>query len=266
MAFFQRHLLQNAVHPGAHTEVLYLPDAESVQCPQPVDLGLLDRDLRIDGGNSQLQPLLLQGVPRVEFLFGSLRLLELDRRDESQFCEVLVCISLQTCVDELCFGRSERCLLLQQAALHLDSPIAVAGSRCIEIELRFERHLLEFGVVQLDDDGLRGDHGSRLDHDSLDVAVGSGRDPADPLGHERPCAANLADHWSTPDGVQVDGVAIDPGRGRLQARDRHRNQREHNDGQRDMEAPPDPLRAGDVRSGDVHESVVRTTTSLPARA
>ena len=127
-----------------------------MQGPQPVDLRLLDRELRVHGGNCQLQPLLLEGVPRFVLVLLRLRLPELNRGDETQRGELLVRFRLQTRTDELRFGRGQRGALLQQAAFHLDPPIAVAGSPRVEIELRLERRLLELRVVQLDDDGLPG--------------------------------------------------------------------------------------------------------------
>ena len=78
LPFLERHLLQNAGHPCPHMQVGHLLLPQLVQRPPPVHLGLLDRELRLDGAGGHLQPFLLERVARVELLLGRLRLLELE--------------------------------------------------------------------------------------------------------------------------------------------------------------------------------------------
>ena len=173
--------------------------------------------MRVYGGGCQLQPLLLDGVPRFILPLSCLRLLELNRRDEPQLGKLLVGFRLQARADELRFRRGERCALLQEVALHFHPAIAVARFRSVEVQPGFKRHLLQLGVAQLDDDGVGGDGGSRSNHDPFDVAVGGRRDPPDSLRHERAYPPHLPDQRSALDGVEIDGVAVDPWRRRLQA-------------------------------------------------
>ena len=71
-------------------------------------LGLLDRELRLDGAGGHLQPFLLDGVARIELLLGRLRLLELERRDEALGEELPVGVRLQAGRLELRLGGGER--------------------------------------------------------------------------------------------------------------------------------------------------------------
>ena len=259
LPFLERHLLQDAGHPCPHMQVGHLLLPQLVQRPQPVHLGLLDRELRLDGAGGHLQPFLLERVARVELLLGRLRLLELKRRDEALREELPVGVRLQAGGLQLRVGGRKRRPLVEQLALHLHLAVAVARLGRFEIQPRLERGLLQLGVAQLEDHGGGGDEGAGADDDPLDGAVGSGRDPADLLRDQRPGAAHLPDHRAALHRVQIDRVAIDARRRRLEARDACRDDDDHDGRNHGIQSLAKLLPACEIGSGDVHFSLPPVT-------
>ena len=232
---------------------LLLP--QLVQRPQPVHLGLFDRELRLDGVGGHLQPFLLERVARVELLLGRLRLLELKRRDEALREELPVGVRLQAGGLQLRFGGGKRRPLVEQLAFHFDLPVAVARLGRFEIQPRLERGLLQLGVAQLEDHPGGGDEGAGSDDDPLDGAVGGGRDPPDLLRDQRAGAAHLPDHRTALHRVQIDRVAVDARRGRLQARDAQRDDSHRQDRGHGIQSLAQLLLPCEIGSGDVHLSL-----------
>ena len=97
-----------------------------------------------------------------------------------------------------------------------------------------------------------GDEGAGADDDPLDGAVSGGRDPADLLGDQGAGAAHLPHHRATLHGVEVDGVAVDARRGRLQARDAQRDDGHHQDRGYGIQSLAQPLLPCEIGSGDIH--------------
>ena len=255
LPFVERHLLQNAGHPGPHAQVGHLLSPQLVQRAQAVHLGLLDRKLRLDGVGGHLQPFLLERVARIELLLGRLRPLELERRDESLGEELTVGIRLQTGRLELRLDGGKRRSLVEQLALHLDLPVAVPRLGRFEIQARLERGLLQLGIAQLEDHGVGRDEGAGADDDPFHGPVGGGRDPANLLRDQGAGAAHLPHHRTALHGVQVDRVAVDERRRRLQPRDADRDDDDHDGRHRGVQSLAALLRACEIGSGDVHLSL-----------
>ena len=255
LPFVERHLLQHAGHPGPHPQVGHLPPPQLVQRPETVHLGLLDRELRLYGVGGHPQPFLLERVARIELLLGRLRLLELERRDESLREELTVGVRLQARRLALRLGGGELRALVEQIALDLHLPVAVACLRRFEIQPRIEHGLLQLGVAQLEDDGVGRDEGAGPDDDPFHGPVGGGRDPADLLRDQGAGAAHLTHHRAALHRVEVDGVAVDERRRRLQPRDAARDDDDHDGRNRGVQSLAALLRACEIGSGDVHLSL-----------
>ncbi|MCY4635225.1 MAG: hypothetical protein OXG04_12105 [Acidobacteria bacterium] len=252
LTFFERHLLQDARHPGPHAQVVHLLPPQLEQRPQTVHLGLLDRKLRVDGVGGHLQPFPLERVARLVLLLGRLRLLQLRRRDEALREELPVGVRLQAGRLELRFSGRKRRPLVEELALHLHLPVAVARLGRFEIQARLERGLFQLGIAQLEDHGVGCNQGARPDDYPFDGPVGGSRDPADLLRDQGAGAAHLPHHRAALHGVEVDGVAVDARRRRLQARDPHRDQGDHDERRDAVEAVSHPLLPGEIGAGDIH--------------
>ena len=168
-------------------------------------------------------------------------------------CEELpVGVRLQAGRLELRVGGRKRRPLVEQLALHLHLPVAVARLGRFEIEPRLQRGLLQLGVAQLEDHRVGDDEGAGADDDPLDGAVGGGGNPADLLRDQRPGAAHLPHHRAALHRVQIDRVAVDARRGRLQARDAQRDDSHHQDRGYGIPSLAQLLLPCEIGSGDIH--------------
>ena len=122
-------------------------------------------------------------------------------------------------------------LLLEQLVVQSHLQAGEVGLRGAQLQLGVHELLLNLLVAELEDDGVGGeDLGARQRDDALYGGVGFRGDPADVFGHERSRPSGLADHLAALDGLAPGRAALDGGRGRLQLREDHGDERHHDDG------------------------------------
>ena len=209
LADFDRHDLENAVHAGAHLQVVALLTGQREQGTCLVDSGLLDRELRAARVRATRQLFLSDLVSDAKLLRIHLGLPERQRRHQPVLRQRLVHLRLHLGLVEVGFDAGRDGPLLQQVVLHLHAQVCQGGLGGLELQLGVEELLFELGITQLEDDAVWLHRGARPEDDVFDPRLGRGGNPADVFGDERAQAAHFAQQRTALDRVDPDRRALD---------------------------------------------------------
>ena len=250
--------LQHARHAGADRKGIGLIAAEFRLGPDAINLRFLDGELRRDRFVGESIAFLLDGVLRARVLRRDLRAAQFQGGDETVLEQLVVDLGLEPGGFEFGLGAGQRGLGVEHAFLERHLVIREFGLGRLELRIRAGGSLRHAGIAEHQDHAVRRDDGTRPQHDAIDTAIGARGDPADFLRHERAQTAHLPDHRAALHGIDPHEVALDRGRGGLEAREGegHADQGDSDDaGDNDAFLA---LFLGCVGSGNIHEVVVCT--------
>jgi hypothetical protein len=227
-ADFDRHHLEDTVHPGLDLQVFELVDAQFVRRLPLIDFGRLRCELRLHSCARNLHSFPFDFQPVLQLVGRRARPFQLQLGDETVFEQLLVGLERQRRVLVLRFDVGDARFLVQQLAFQFGFAVGKVGLCRGPCQFRLHDRLHQVGVAELEDDRIRFDDRARPEHDALDAPLGRRRDPSNVFRNQRARAAHLTDHVAALHGVDPDGRAIHTWRRGLQPR--HANGNE-NDGE-----------------------------------
>ena len=217
---------------------------------EPVDLLGLDPELVGDGIGQNREPLLLELEPLDERLRLVLGLLLIERHDQVLLQQLGAGLGPAARIGRLLPHLRYQGSLIETVTLEAGLELNQRGLGVGVLAVGVQGLNLDVGVGQLHQDRPRFHDGAGQVEDLFDPARRDGGDPPDVFGHERPGAADFAEHLSLDDRVEVDGSPLHRRNRRPEPGERYRH---HDQAHDDRAADEVPLHALGLVAYDVHE-------------